>query len=132
MKCLQCGDCCTRFEILEINKKAGEKCYNLSDDNKCLIYTNRPQVCRDHSYPFDICPIGLKKQTKISIGKCMNCGSYIFNNDSFCSIECRDTFIKSLNDNNIENPNIPPRKIIYVESKLTKISRNNDILYKED
>jgi hypothetical protein len=63
MKCLHCGDCCIRFEIPEINKRAGVRCQYLTDKNLCSIYykSERPMVCYKHDYPADVCPIGLTK-----------------------------------------------------------------------
>jgi uncharacterized protein len=67
MKCLMCGDCCTRFEIPEINKPAGVRCQHLSDNNHCYIYhyLERPDVCRKHDYPADVCPVGLSKAKEV-------------------------------------------------------------------
>lgn len=61
MVCLRCGDCCTRFDIEELNKPAGVRCQHLSEDNLCQIYANRPYVCYKHDYPSDVCPIGIQK-----------------------------------------------------------------------
>jgi len=62
MICLHCGDCCTRFEISEINKEAGHRCQYLTVDNLCSIYDRRPDVCYKHNYPSRICPIGAQKR----------------------------------------------------------------------
>ena len=64
MKCLHCGDCCIRFEILEINKPAGFRCQHLTEENLCSIYDKpeRPMVCYKHDYPASVCPIGLQNQ----------------------------------------------------------------------
>lgn len=95
MKCLQCGDCCTRFDISEINKPAGVKCNYLDLNNRCSIYSNRPLTCRKHDYPFTTCPIGLEKKGKTPTGKCLNCGGYLFNEVDFCNDNCRSVFAKS-------------------------------------
>jgi hypothetical protein len=65
--CLHCGDCCTRFEIPEINKPAGVRCQYLSNENLCLIYDSpkRPDVCYRHDYPANVCPIGLYNTQKM-------------------------------------------------------------------
>ena len=64
MKCLQCGDCCIRFEIPELNKPAGQRCQHLTENNKCDIWdkAERPKICWTHDYPASICPIGLKNK----------------------------------------------------------------------
>ena len=63
MRCLHCGDCCTRFDIAELNKPAGVRCQHLTAENLCKLWgqENRPEVCRKHDYPADICPIGTQK-----------------------------------------------------------------------
>ena len=63
MKCLHCGDCCTRFEIPELNKPKGVRCEYLTEENLCKLWDKkeRPKVCNDHDYPASVCPIGLKK-----------------------------------------------------------------------
>jgi len=62
MRCLHCGDCCTNFEIYELNKPQGVRCQHLSDENLCLIYDKpeRPMVCDKHGYPASVCPIGVE------------------------------------------------------------------------
>ena len=63
MKCLHCGDCCTRFAIYELDKPAGIRCRYLTEENLCVVWDSpeRPQACYDHDYPGSICPIGLAK-----------------------------------------------------------------------
>jgi len=63
MKCLKCGDCCTRFYIEKFDKPAGERCPHLTDKNLCDIWgtLEMPIECFKHDYPGDICPIGLSK-----------------------------------------------------------------------
>ena len=95
MKCLQCGDCCIRFDVTEIDKPAGVRCQYLDIENRCSIYENRPLTCKNHDYPFAICPIGLKNQDKVPTGKCLNCGGFLFNGEDFCNDKCRTVFAKS-------------------------------------
>lgn len=47
VECSICGLCCIAYSISSLNKKAGERCIHLGSDNKCKIYEERPQVCRD-------------------------------------------------------------------------------------
>ena len=44
-KCGGCTECCYAFQV-EDWKAACEKCKH--EDGKCLIYTDRPQVCKDY------------------------------------------------------------------------------------
>ena len=60
MICLHCGDCCTRFEIPEVEKIAGVPCKHLTAKMLCAIYTDRPEVCKRHDYPASVCPIGME------------------------------------------------------------------------
>ena len=92
MICLQCGDCCIRFDILEIGKIAGMRCPHLDATNKCTIYADRPMTCRRHDYPAAVCPIGLGKRHEKPTGKCPNCGGLIFDGEYFCSLSCRNDF----------------------------------------
>ena len=46
MKCGECTVCCTLSVVEELNKKAGERCFNCIG-NGCSIYEKRPQVCKD-------------------------------------------------------------------------------------
>ena len=48
-KCQKCGSCC-KGEIVkkilpEFYDKNKDRCINLTDDNLCSIYNNRPIVC---------------------------------------------------------------------------------------
>lgn len=45
--CFICGLCCTALSISSLNKDTGVPCKYLLSDNKCSIYEERPQVCRD-------------------------------------------------------------------------------------
>ena len=59
MNCLYCGDCCLRMSPLAIGR-----CPLLQIDGSfffCSDYANRPQQCRDHTFPYRDCPIGLEK-----------------------------------------------------------------------
>lgn len=44
-ECGECTLCCTLCAVEDIDKAAGIECINCSD--KCDIYENRPQGCRD-------------------------------------------------------------------------------------
>ena len=46
MECGNCTVCCTLSVVLELNKKAGEHCFNCIDHG-CKIYGKHPQVCKD-------------------------------------------------------------------------------------
>lgn len=96
MICLQCGDCCVRFEIPEINKPPGVRCQYLNEKNRCKIYKDRPEICRNHNYPFSVCPVGQNRSTKTAKGKCLNCGSMLFETSDFCDDNCRENFAMSL------------------------------------
>jgi hypothetical protein len=47
-----CGACCIALSIsspipgMPNGKPAGVRCINLTDDNRCGIYDQRPEVCR--------------------------------------------------------------------------------------
>ena len=45
MECGECTLCCTLCAVEDIKKPAGVECVNCSD--KCDIYEDRPQGCRD-------------------------------------------------------------------------------------
>ena len=62
MRCLHCGDCCTRFEIPVLNKPKGVRCEYLTESKLCKLWDKkeRPKVCNDHDYPAIVCPIGYK------------------------------------------------------------------------
>jgi Fe-S-cluster containining protein len=61
MNCNQCGACCIAPSISSIipatgkNKPAGQRCVHLSNDMKCLIYADRPTVCRDFTPTEELC-----------------------------------------------------------------------------
>ena len=66
MRCLHCGDCCTRFYIAELDKPAGVRCQHLTEENLCKLWDKkeRPEVCNKHDYPASVCPIGLQALRK--------------------------------------------------------------------
>ena len=45
--CGSCTMCCSVLEIAELKKPAGPLCVNCSPASGCMIYRDRPQVCRD-------------------------------------------------------------------------------------
>lgn len=61
MYCLHCGDCCKRMRPISapdpcpylIERELDGQQYVL-----CSIYDNRPEECRNHSFPARVCPIG--------------------------------------------------------------------------
>ncbi|MCL2154962.1 MAG: YkgJ family cysteine cluster protein [Leptospirales bacterium] len=61
MNCNQCGACCIAPSISSIipktgkNKPAGQRCVHLSNEMKCLIYADRPTVCRDFTPTEELC-----------------------------------------------------------------------------
>lgn len=58
MNCLHCGDCCLRMSPFS----APEPCPYLIKDESfyfCGIYESRPDECRNHTFPFRHCPIGV-------------------------------------------------------------------------
>ncbi len=57
MNCLHCGDCCKRMSPLSI-----DECPHLIADGGyyfCSIYSNKPEQCTNHNFPFKHCPIGI-------------------------------------------------------------------------
>jgi len=67
MQCLRCGDCCIRFEIPELNKRAGVRCRHLTENNLCELWDKpeRPKICNNHDYPAIVCPIGLQNLKEV-------------------------------------------------------------------
>jgi len=61
MNCNQCGACCIAPSISSIipktgtHKPAGQRCVHLSNEMKCLIYADRPAVCRDFTPTEELC-----------------------------------------------------------------------------
>jgi len=61
MECNRCGACCIAPSISTIipgtekGKPAGTRCIHLSEDMKCLIYNERPKVCREFTPTFELC-----------------------------------------------------------------------------
>ncbi len=54
MDCLKCGTCCTAPDIEALGKPLGVRCVHLGDDGLCVIYGERPAVCRGYR-PDEIC-----------------------------------------------------------------------------
>jgi len=54
MECRRCGTCCVAPDISSIGKELGQRCQFLSDSFDCLIYHERPAVCRGYR-PDEIC-----------------------------------------------------------------------------
>lgn len=56
-----CGACCIAQSISSIipgtgrGKPAGARCVHLSAENRCLIYSARPDVCREFTATFELC-----------------------------------------------------------------------------
>jgi len=59
MDCLYCGDCCLRLSPL--SEKECPKLIQHEDFYFCGIYQDRPKECKNHTFPFRFCPIGLDK-----------------------------------------------------------------------
>lgn len=46
-KCTSCGACCRRAGLLGLMPQREDgACINLDDNNQCMIYETRPDVCR--------------------------------------------------------------------------------------
>lgn len=60
-ECRICGACCIAQSISSIipetsqGKPAGTRCVHLSAENRCRIYNERPQVCRDFTATVELC-----------------------------------------------------------------------------
>jgi uncharacterized protein len=52
--CFGCGACCVAPDIAALGKAIGVPCPHLQSDNRCAIYADRPQVCRDYAAD-DLC-----------------------------------------------------------------------------
>jgi len=48
MECLKCGTCCTAPDITTLGKPLGVRCRHLDDYGLCVIYEERPDVCRGY------------------------------------------------------------------------------------
>ena len=70
MTCLRCGWCCENLSPFKYTEN-----YGLSDDGCiyleyknyvaiCTIYRIRPDECKNHKFPADVCPIGEKELKK--------------------------------------------------------------------
>ena len=53
-ECRRCGTCCVAPDISTLGKGTGQRCPHLSDSFDCLIYQERPAVCRGYR-PDGIC-----------------------------------------------------------------------------
>ena len=54
MECRRCGTCCVAPDISTLGKGLGRRCRFLSESFDCLIYPERPAVCRGYR-PDEIC-----------------------------------------------------------------------------
>jgi len=57
MYCLHCGDCCKTLSPF-----SEEPCKFLTEINGfffCSIYEKKPKECKNHTYPYRFCLIGL-------------------------------------------------------------------------
>ncbi len=43
-----CGACCVAPDIAALDKPLGLRCPHLAEDSRCLVYENRPAVCRSY------------------------------------------------------------------------------------
>ena len=46
--CTACGACCVAPDIAALDKPLGLRCPHLQLDNRCAVYADRPQICRDY------------------------------------------------------------------------------------
>ena len=50
-ECKKCGACCkspfTKFWLPELWNEEKQRCNNLTEDNLCSVYENRPKQCMD-------------------------------------------------------------------------------------
>jgi hypothetical protein len=53
MNCRKCGQCCIKYEIPKLGKKAGEPCKYLVD-NLCSIHEDKPDFCKKFPYIGDL------------------------------------------------------------------------------
>ncbi len=61
MYCLSCGDCCLRMSPITGDGTPCPELVQIGDIYLCGIYANRPEECRNHTFPYRFCPIGLDK-----------------------------------------------------------------------
>ena len=64
MECLACGDCCRRMSPLsrqsdELNPEPCPLLEMHGNISFCTNYKNRPEECKNHSFPCNVCPIGV-------------------------------------------------------------------------
>lgn len=48
MDCNGCGACCVAPDISALGKPLGLRCPHLLPSNRCAVYEDRPQICRDY------------------------------------------------------------------------------------
>ncbi len=114
MICLRCGDCCHNFFPVAAwdNRTEVSPCQHLvmtGNIARCAIQNNKPDICKQHTYPSEVCPIGLdildlpKDQIHTRIksfglnNKCLYCGEFC--ESYFCSDACRNKNTIYLNKN---------------------------------
>lgn len=47
-ECSRCGTCCVAPDITALGKPLGLRCRHLANNGECLIYEERPAVCRGY------------------------------------------------------------------------------------
>ncbi|MBX7102192.1 MAG: YkgJ family cysteine cluster protein [Myxococcaceae bacterium] len=47
-ECTRCGACCVAPDISSLGKALGVRCPNLTEENLCRVYDDRPAVCRSY------------------------------------------------------------------------------------
>lgn len=65
-----CGVCCTVFDVAHINKKQGERCRHLDENNLCKIHETKPWACSGVQ-PDELCVLisDLSEEDKIKVVK---------------------------------------------------------------
>lgn len=64
MKCVSCGHCCKTMS--PINHGYCPLLKVDGDIYTCSDYENRPNECRNHTYPAKVCPVGISTLSLIS------------------------------------------------------------------
>ena len=49
MECTLCGACCVAPDIAALDKPLGVRCPDLTVDNLCGVYLDRPAICRSYA-----------------------------------------------------------------------------------
>jgi Fe-S-cluster containining protein len=109
MICLRCGYCCREIWPGNRNDKLekSEPCPHLfqvpGSIAVCKIYPNRPERCKaEHMGAGDgePCMIGMaaleRGEVPRPMGKCMYCGSPVYDGSSFCNEDHEKLFVESL------------------------------------